>query len=183
MTRSTAAMTTAVNAAVTQPAMALEFFFDSGTLRLWTGHESRTISGQTYIGAGNILSIDLPSESTEISAKAIQIGVNGINSSIVSLALQEPYRDRVVKAYLLFFSAGAVVQDPYNIFTGYINTMTISDAGETCTISVLAESKLIDLQRPRLRRYTSEDQKLSFAEDLGFDFVTDIQEKTINWGR
>ena len=61
--------------------------------------------------------------------------------------------------------------------------MSINDTGETLTISVSIESRLIDLERPRIWRYTSEDQKRVYPTDKGFDFVNDLQSKQIIWGR
>jgi len=183
MTRSTAAVTAEVTAQTLEPAVAVELFFDSGTIRLWSGHESRSYGGNTFLGAGNLLSVSLANESIDIAAKSVSVGLNGINSSIVSLALSEDFRDRTLKIWLWFLDSGSIVADPYNLFTGYMNTINIQDSGETCTIAVTAESRLVDLQRPRLRRYTSEDQKISFPNDLGLDFVTNIQEAQVNWGK
>jgi hypothetical protein len=39
------------------------------------------------------------------------------------------------------------------------------------------------LERPRTLRFTSEDQKTLFPGDLGLDFIDDIQDRTIEWGR
>lgn len=84
--------------------------------------------------------------------------------------------------YLFFMDDNQVVLYPYAIFVGYINTMQIQDNGETSVISVDAESKLIDLQRPRERRYTGEDQKIDYPNDKGLDAVTWIQNQKIKWG-
>ena len=46
-----------------------------------------------------------------------------------------------------------------------------------------AESKLIDLERSRARRYTSEDQKIDYPDDKGLDFIADLQDKAVVWGR
>ena len=43
-------------------------------------------------------------------------------------------------------------------------------------------NRLIDLEKPNESRYTSEEQKRLFSGDLGLDFVTDLQDKDINWG-
>ncbi len=53
---------------------------------------------------------------------------------------------------------------------------------ETATIVVTAESRLIDWNRPRIRRYTDGDQQERFSGDLGFQFMSDASEKEINWG-
>jgi hypothetical protein len=46
-----------------------------------------------------------------------------------------------------------------------------------------AESRLIDLERSRERRYTSEDQKIDYPNDKGLEFIADLQDKEIVWGR
>ena len=40
---------------------------------------------------------------------------------------------------------------------------------------------MIDLQRPKSRRYTKEDQQIDFPTDLGFDFVPELQDIQIIW--
>jgi len=64
-----------------------------------------------------------------------------------------------------------------------MDQMTIAEGPETSQIAMTVESRLIDLDRVRLRRYTSEDQKSRFPGDLAFDFVNDLQDKEIFWGR
>lgn len=61
--------------------------------------------------------------------------------------------------------------------------MTIADSGDTSTITVTVENKLIAFQRTAVRRYTAEDQKIEHPTDKGFEFVAKIQEKEIIWGR
>ena len=52
-----------------------------------------------------------------------------------------------------------------------MDVMTVEDDGADAQISVTAESKLIDLERSRARRYTSEDQKIDYPNDKGLDFM------------
>ena len=51
------------------------------------------------------------------------------------------------------------------------------------TIELLVENKLVDLERARVARFTSGYQKSIYAGDLGLDFVEDLQDKQIPWGR
>ena len=91
----------AILAALGQPEVypfyAVEMLFDGGAVRLWTGYADRTIDGQTYIGSGNLLSISGIDEVNDLSAKSATVSLNGIASSIVSLALTEPYQRRVCR--------------------------------------------------------------------------------------
>jgi hypothetical protein len=76
-----------------------------------------------------------------------------------------------------------LITDPYLAFEGRLDTSDITDAGESSRIALQYESRLIDLDRARERRYTSEDQQLSYPGDLGFDFVPTIQDMPLFWGR
>ena len=123
-------------------------------------------------------------ESAEVQANNLTITLSGIPSSLISSALNETYQGRSCKVHLgVLNDSGAVVSDPYLLFSGRMDLMNIDDGGQTCTISVSAESRLIDLDRTRERRYTSEDQKIDFPNDKGLEFIADLQDKEIIWGR
>ena len=70
-----------------------------------------------------------------------------------------------------------------NIFSGYMDQMNILETPSTSTIELVVENRLIDLQRARIARFTSEYQKSLYPSDLGLDFVEDLQDKDISWGR
>ena len=61
--------------------------------------------------------------------------------------------------------------------------MDITEGVETSNITVKLESKLLELERQRVLRYTSPIQKALFSGDKGFDFVDQLQGQTFNWGR
>ena len=65
------------------------------------------------------------------------------------------------------------------VFTGYMDTMVIDEGAETSTIVTSVESRLIDLERPRNRRYTAQNQKQRFSGDLAFDFVESLQNQRL----
>ena len=64
-----------------------------------------------------------------------------------------------------------------------MDQMNIEESGETSTIQLLVENKLVDLERARVARFTSGYQKSIYAGDLGLDFIEDLQDKTIVWGK
>lgn len=174
-----AAILTALAQETVEPFYAVEMNFDAGAVRLWTGYGDRTIDGQTYTGSGNLLGITGIEEAADLSAKGITLSLSGIDTSIVSLALQEPYQGRTAR--VLFGVAG--VNDHVEVFSGLMDVMTIQEDGSTATIELTVESKLVTLQRPNVRRYTSESHKLRYPSDTFFDFVEQLQDKEVAWGR
>jgi hypothetical protein len=116
-------------------------------------------------------------------ANGTKATLSGIPSDLVALAMAEPYQGRVVRVYLaLLDAAGAIISDPDPLFTGRADVMDITDDGPTATINLSVESRLIDMQRARARRYEHEDQQIDHPGDKFFEYVTQIQDKQIKWG-
>lgn len=178
----TTAFKNAVAASDVRPALLFEGLFDSGAVRFFTGIGQLTWNSQTWYGSGTLIGIEPIEEVGETKSRGTRIVLTGIDGTIVSLALAEPYQGRIVNIYLVTLnSSGAVIADPDLLFSGRADVMTISDGGDTATIAVSVENRLIDLQRPRPRRYEPEDQKLYYPTDKGFDYVPTLQDKTIKW--
>ena len=179
-------LTTAFNNQLTsselQPFLAVELAFDGGTFYSWTGYGNITFGGNTYVGAGDVIQVSPAQETSEIKANGVAITLSGIPTESLSSALSEAYQGRDATIYFGVLQNQAVVSDPYAIFKGKMDLMTIKDNGEIATITVTAESKLIDLDRSRERRYTSEDLKIDFPDDKGLEYIDDLQDKEIVWG-
>jgi hypothetical protein len=174
-----AAILSALQGEAVEPFYAIEAQFSGGTVRLWTGYGNRTIEGNTYSGAGSLLSISGLDEISDLSAKSITVTLSGIDETILGLALSEPYQRRKLRVLFGVMGSSTSVE----LFAGLMNTMTIEDAGETSTISVLVDSKLVELERASNRRYTSESQKSRYPGDTFFDYVSKLQDRQLVWGR
>jgi len=167
-----------------KPFYAVEMDFDTAPVRFWTGYGDRTIAGETYLGSGNLLSISGLDEVNDLSAKSITLQLSGMPTSLVSLALQEPYQNRDCKVY--FGATNTTNPQTFNeieVFSGLMNVMTIEDSGETSVISLTVDSKLIRLEKSSNWRYTEGSQKARYSSDTFFDYVSDLQDKTLVWGR
>ena len=114
-----------------------------------------------------------------MSAKSANITLNGIPPEIISLALQEPYQNRECRILFGVNDSSDIVE----VFAGTMDRMTIQDSGETGTIDLTVESKWVRLDRPNVRRYTSESQKSRHSTDTFFDYVAELQDKEVLWGR
>lgn len=161
--------------------LAAEMLFDSGAIRLWNGYQDATIDGELFIGTGHLLSIGNIEESSDVSARGTSLSLMGLDASIISIAMQENYQNRAARIIVGTLDNG--VFTTYTLFRGRMDVMEIAEDGETATVAITAENRLIDLERPRSSRYTSEDQKTYYSGDLGLDYVADLQDKQFNWGR
>jgi len=130
------------------------------------------------------LSISDIDETSEIRATNVSVGLSGLPSSIVAAALTENYQGRPMTLYFGTLDAnGAINNDPYVVFKGQMDQMSIQESGETATVVIDCESRLVDLEMARVRRYTSEDQKIDYPNDKGLEFITDLQDKQVVWGK
>ena len=178
------AMQAVATAELVRPIYLVDLEFASGSIYLWSGLGDLSFNSNTYIGAGDLLSIGAVQESTELTATGAQITLGGIKQSLLTLARDEPYQGRPLTIRLgAFDENGDLIASTVILFSGFMDVMTINDSGETSTITVSAENKLIVFQKTAVRRYTAEDQKIEHPTDKGFEFVSKIQEKEIVWGR
>ena len=155
--------------------VAVELMFDSGALRIWSGIGDKSIGGQTYTGTGSLLSVGGIEESDGLSAPGASISLSGVDSSLVSLAIQEPYQNRDCRILL------GSEDDFFEIFSGFMDVMIIEDNGETCIINLTVESRLIILDRKVPLRYTQETQNSLYPGDTFFSTVASLQDKKVDW--
>jgi hypothetical protein len=173
-----AAILTALSQPEVEPFYAVEIDLDSGPIRLWTGYGDRTIDGNTYTGGGNLLAISGLEEVADLSAKEIALTLAGLDSAVISLALQEPYQRRKVRVLWGVRGESTYVE----VFSGKLNQMVIEDGPDFGTVTVTVDSRLVELERSSNRRYTSESHKARHPNDTFFDYVQSIQDKNVRFG-
>lgn len=172
-----------ISASKLSPVFLIEGLFDSGPLRIWNGLGDLTAMGNMFTGAGTLLGLSECEETTDLQANGFTVTVTGLPSTMISIALQEPYQGRVCNIYLGAINpdTGMMISDPVMLFSGFMDVMEITDAADTASIAISIENKSIILNRTKEKRYTAETLKSDFADDLGLDFVTQMQDKEIIW--
>ena len=111
------ALLTSLGQPEVHPYYAVELDFDSTPIRLWTGYGERTILGNIYTGGGSLLTVSGLEEASDLSAKGITLSLSGVPSTLVTLALSEPYQRRECKVY--FGTTDTTV--PIEVFSGLMN--------------------------------------------------------------
>ena len=74
-----------------------------------------------------------------------------------------------------------IFADFFEIFSGFMDVMTIEDSSDTCQISLSVESRLILLDRKVPLRYTQETQESRYPGDTFFSYVASLQDKKVEW--
>ena len=184
----TTAFKNSIKAQAVPPFFAVQLEFSTGTLYFWTGYGNITMtaggSSNTFTGLGDLLNISPIGESDQLEAIGAQVQITGIKSSIISAALGANYTNRNAAIYFgTFDSSKNVIADVYTLFKGKMDIMKIDEQAETSTITINLENRLIAFDRPKERRFTNEDQLQRFSGDKGLEFVPDLQDKEIVWGK
>ena len=179
---------TAIKDTVVQPIFAIELEFSDGTLRFWTGYGDITMtaggSSKVFTGTGDLLNISPIGESSTLQMQGITVALTGIKSSLISTALTAQYTNRNGTLYMgLLNSSGAVIADVYTLFKGKMDVLNINEGAETSTITLKIESRLVSFDLPLNRMLTLEDQQVDYSTDLGFEFISSLQDKEIIWGK
>jgi hypothetical protein len=185
-------ITTAFNDALTnrvvKPLLAVKLDFSDGILRMWNGYGDLTMtvdgSSQTFTGGGDLMGVSQIEETSMLQMSGVTLTLSGIKSSLIATALSANYTNRDGAIYLgLINTAGNIVSDSYTLFKGKMDVLNISEGEETTMIQLKLENRLITFEKPANRMYTLEDQKVDYPNDLGFEFIPDLQDKEIIWGK
>ena len=176
---------TQVASGLARLALLVELHYDDQTLRLASTPQSVTWSGNTYIGLGNLISIDPVEETAELKAMSFVGRLSGVPATAVALALNESIQGRLAVFYLAAFDAGwNLLGSPANSvwLRAQMDAQKIRVSGSTAVIEITMRNRLAAWDEANILRYTDDDQKIAVAGDNFFEFVPQLTLKEIRWG-
>ncbi len=164
---------------------ALKLDFDTETILLHTGVGDLVIDGDTYLGAGSLLSISDIEDGSDLKSAGVTFSISGMNTDVLGYALTENYQNRIATLKMAFLSGGTDhVQGVMDIYTGRMMQINIADSAQSgATVTLQTENRLIDMRRPSNYRYTKESQNYLYPNDTSLDEVAKIQDMELLWGR
>ena len=176
-------MSAALSAGLIIPVLLCQLTFRSATRYIWTGVGNLVWDAQTYSGVGSLGKIGAIQEGVDVQADGTQVTLSGIDPTL----LGECLTDIQVGAPAIFYfglmaNATTLIGSPYKLFAGTVDVPTVSPGADTISISLTLESRMVDLSRPTLRRYTSADQRIQYPDDIGFAWVEQLNDIALNWG-
>lgn len=180
------AMLTAIQATELRPALFVEAHFATGVAYIWSGYGTISWNGQSWLGVGSLLGVSVIDESVTIEAKGITLTLSGIDQSLLADALQEFQVGAPALVYLGLFdgstSPPTLIADPITSWAGKMDQPVIDVGGESATIAINCENRLLLMNVASDHRYTLQDPGIT-PGDLGFSFVDSIQSMQIYFGR
>lgn len=138
--------------------------------------------GQTWTGLGWLAKVSTIPQTTKIQAQNITLSLAGIPSELVLEAAEQVRITGAATVWLGFFdSNNNLIKDPVQLFAGALDVPTITDSGQTCTISITAENPLLLLNEAPERLFDDADQQIYYPGDLGMSFVDALANLPLDW--
>lgn len=177
----------------------VHFDFSVSPRRTWEGIgplvTSNPTVGQpdlTWEGTGELVAISDLEAPTNLNAPQATFTVSGVDERMMLRAAnaREQVKDRLVRVYLQFFEiapqdatrpAWSLLDRPFAIWTGRMDTMIFDESEQRSTITLTAESRFVRRRRPAFGLYTDRDQQSRFPGDRGLEQVAALASKTIRW--
>ena len=158
--------------------------FDTDDILVWSGIDDLVIGSDTYTGAGTLLSVSNSEDNLELKSNGLVVALSGMDTTVVNYALTENYQNRPITFFMGYVMGGTnEVAGTLTLFRGRMTSLVINDEPTGSTVTIDAENRLIDLDRPSNLRYTKESQNFLHSGDTGFNRVASLQDKQINWGK
>ena len=152
--------------------------------RFWTGLGTISWGGNTWYGMGDLWFMDSIAEGTGLSPKAVRLGLSGIDTDALNLALGvTQYYKAPALIYLGAFDSNmALAADPDLVFSGYIDSVTgVTGSDEGEQVHVNLESELRYFQKSRKIRWTDNQLQQDYPGDLALQYVAKLQKHKVVW--
>lgn len=178
-------MIAALGAGTVFPIFLVELHFNSETVYTWTGRGDVSWNGHTWKGVGPFGGVGDIVETEEIIINGTTLTLTGIpyvdpatGNAVDPIQQVEDecgHSNPVTIYFALFDNAGsALIGDPTTLFVGRMDKIETEDNASTCTITMHVEPLRIDINRDKTRRFTDQDQRLTYPTDSGFKQVVHL---------
>jgi len=171
-------------APVLYPIFLGEIGYGEGAERAWTGIGPLVWDGKTFEGAAGLVSVSAVVESSGLEANALTFTLSGVPVEKIQQAIADFRYGLPAKLWLGVLDAdGIMIGEPYQLANKITDSIKIDDSGDTCSISITAESPAVTMDAALNWRYTDADQKRRHPGDRGFEYVASLQDKTVTFGK
>ena len=139
----------------------------------WDGHD--------WLGTGMIGGVEMPDESSDLTAQAVKLTLSGVDSNLIGGATLTNYRGQEAVLYVAMHDPEtiALVDEPEEFWRGLMSLMTLEADEGMGKITLTVEHWL--RKTPGTTRQTDEEQRRLFPGDRFYQWLHTVRD-TGKWG-
>ena len=144
-----------------------------------------SISGSsvTYSASKFIMGMTNFTEEADITKQSLEVLLSGADQTFISTVLNENVVNDAVSIYRGFLdSSNALIDDPFLLYKGTIDTFSISESENSSSVSLKIVSHWADFEKMNGRKTNTTSQQRFFSTDLGMSYSSQTV-LDIKWGR
>jgi hypothetical protein len=170
--------------AIVRPVVLIELNLESTVLRLTSATRDIPWNGHSFLANGWVLPPDGITESTDVGNYSFKLTLSGVNLAVISAVLDNPDRGELGTIWLAMLNESAeIVGAPIVLYRGMIDSCEIEDKFETPLVIVNLETDLARFDTSQNFRFTAQSQAAYFPGDVGFQYVTQLENWSGFWGK
>lgn len=158
----------------------IEIGFAGGTQYLCGLDFPVDYGGHTYTPALGLMAVE-PITETSTSYEGLSLTVAGVSSGSVALALTEKMQGRPITHRMAVLDDAGVLQVDANVWSGLMDAPAFTDSPGGAAVKINAEHLMALWDRPQTRRYTHAQQQALYPDDLGLEFIAQMEQATLVW--
>ena len=140
-------------------------------------------SSVTYTASDFIMGISNFTEETDVTKTSLTLSLSGADQTFISTVLNENVVNDSVDIFRgLLNSSNALVADPFLLYSGTIDSFTVSENKNSSNVNLQIVSHWADFDKTNGRKTNNTSQQRFFSADVGMDFSSETVQD-IKWGR
>jgi hypothetical protein len=162
--------------------MFIKMELDSGTIHVHEGVGTLTWGGFDWLGLGDFGGISSIEESEQISPFEVTLTLSGLDTDMMNEVMNQNYYLRPVTIYMgaLDLAAGTLVDEPDEIWSGFLDTASVS-LGDDNGIMITCESEFAIFDQSNDSTFSDADLQADHPGDLFFEFLPSMVDSIVVW--
>jgi hypothetical protein len=154
----------------------------SAPIRRWTGYGDLTWDGKVWSGSGDLIAIAGVPSGVDSEQHATSLAF-AADATLMAIAQTHRTQGRLCQLWRGWLADNGSLVAPVMIGSYLIDDISFEMDGQAATMKVALRDRLAELDRPRMLRWTPEQQKLIDDTDRGFDQISQMDHVEIDFGR
>lgn len=153
-----------------------------GFVYLWSGTGDLVWDGNTYVGRGALGSLGQIEESSELEIGQRVMTLKGVDPEATQF-LAANVRNRTATFWLACLDRqGKVIRDPYLLEEVLMDgqSLPVDEQGRV-SVQITAYSGFWNLERAQDIAWSTEEAKLDYPDETGFDMIPSLVNKETKW--